>query len=143
MHFTLWISLYICPMQVIQCIQLYAPSGAYNTVYNFLQFHDLSFALRSYSSRMSKVMTVKKGFMNRTKHTPIKKPVKSVKIGRVVTNILTEKTTSEKKKTKLLLHLNSEDDSQTLEDSEFRKLVGRSPGKPETLKRKTAHARGL
>ena len=36
----------------------------------------------------------------------------------------------------------NENDSQTPGNLELRKLVGRSPGKPEKLKRKTAHARG-
>ena len=56
------------------------------------------------SPGMSKVMIAKKDFMKKTKLTPIKKSVKSVKITKSVsvTNILTEKTTSEKKKTKML-----------------------------------------
>ena len=72
------------------------------------------------SQRMSKVMTVTKGFMNRTKHMPIKKPVKSVKVSKIVKNIkniLTEKTTSEKKKIKLLLNLNLENDDIPEDDS--------------------------
>ena len=98
------------------------------------------------SPRMSKVMTVKKGFINRTKHTPNKRPVKSVKVSKSVKNILTKKTTSEKKIKLLNLKLENdvipEDNSQTPGKLEFRKLVGRSPGKSEQLKRKTAHARG-
>ena len=55
------------------------------------------------SPGMSRVTIAKKDFMKKTKLTPIKKPVKSVKTTKsvsVVKNILTEKTTSEKKKNK-------------------------------------------
>ena len=48
-------------------------------------------------------MIAKKDFMKKTKLTPIKKPVKSFKITKIVKSVknkLTEKTTSEKKKNK-------------------------------------------
>ena len=51
---------------------------------------------------------------------------------------MTEKTTSEKKKTKMLLDV--EEDRPAPGNKEFRQLVGRSPGKPGKIK--TAHARG-